>query len=771
MKHIYFQITTLLLLTQAINAQIITVKQDSTGDYIHIQDAVDAANNGDTILVWPGTYCENVAIEDKNLILGSLTITTGDETYINQTIINGNHSGSCIKLNECPDTCEVNGFTLTNGSGTYHGAYSGGGLSVDVSNTQVINCKIINNRVTGRGGGIYLKESYALCKNTNISYNHAYNTGGGVHILNGTLILDSIRKCNIYLNYAATGTDIYKLGDESPPLEVIVDTFTVAEPNHYYLFSDADSDFPAEDITFNINSGKIQVSNENLFVSPSGSNSNSGLSPEESLKDIYFALLKMASDSVSPDTIHIAYGTYSPSAGEKFPLSLKKNVSIKGENRDSTILDAEDEIYLLHGPLFTNNYQVSNLTIRRGNGDINSYYNRGAAIILANKNIAFENILVKENIGSIVGGIHTIGCSNIVFKNVDFSNNQGGKALRLIYSYSEPAWDTAYLESCRFIENQPDYTDPEYGFGGGVSVFSSLSSNPANITAFITNCLFENNHSKDNPFGMGTISLTAGRGSNVFLTNCTMADNTTENTQGANIGQVNNSNIHIYNSIIYNPDSPAEIYMFTTPDAGDNNLFIQNSLFYGGQENIRVLSDGNNIFYDNETNIDTDPFFLNKWEHPYQINTGSPCIDAGTLNLPDFIQLPETDLAGNPRIVGDSIDMGAYEWNPTVGIDKYQYQPIKNDKPKLMSAAPNPFAWETTISAKWDFTGNVQIEIYNNAGLRVKVLKSGRSGGKGSIQTKWNGKDENGNILPTGIYHIVMFWDGKEVEGLKVVKK
>jgi hypothetical protein len=115
--------------------------------------------------------------------------------------------------------------------------------------------------------------------------------------------------------------------------------------------------------------------------------------------------------------------------------------------------------------------------------------------------------------------------------------------------------------------------------------------------------------------------------------------------------------------------------------------------------------------------------------------------------------------------------MGAYEWNPTVGIDENLYQPIKENKPKLLHVAPNPFNWETTISAQWDFIGHVQIEIYNNAGLRVKVLKSGSSGGKGSIQTKWDGKDENNNILPTGIYHVVMFWEGKEVDGIKLVKQ
>ncbi|MCF6170059.1 MAG: hypothetical protein L3J66_03675 [Bacteroidales bacterium] len=37
--------------------------------------------------------------------------------------------------------------------------------------------------------------------------------------------------------------------------------------------------------------------------------------------------------------------------------------------------------------------------------------------------------------------------------------------------------------------------------------------------------------------------------------------------------------------------------------------------------------------------------------------------------------------------MGDSIDMGAYEWNPTVGVDENIYQPIKSDKPKLLHAA------------------------------------------------------------------------------------
>ena len=200
-----------------------------------------------------------------------------------------------------------------------------------------------------------------------------------------------------------------------------------------------------------------------------------------------------------------------------------------------------------------------------------------------------------------------------------------------------------------------------------------------------------------------------------------------------------------------------------------NTVMIYNSCIEHGIDGV-VNYGPYNLFYYDSTNISDYPEFVENEDYYYNLNDNSPCINAGTLNFPDSALLPETDLAGNPRVVGSTIDIGAYEWNPTVGIDKYQYQLIENEKPKLMSAAPNPFSHQTTISAQWGFTGHVQIEIYNNSGLRVKILKSGTSG-RGSIQTRWDGKDGNGNILPAGVYHVVMFWDGKEVEGMKVVKQ
>ena len=56
-------------------------------------------------------------------------------------------------------------------------------------------------------------------------------------------------------------------------------------------------------------------------------------------------------------------------------------------------------------------------------------------------------------------------------------------------------------------------------------------------------------------------------------------------------------------------------------------------------------------------NIANDPLFVNAAAGNYQLSTGSPCINAGN----NAYAQGATDLAGNPRIIGGTVDMGAYE--------------------------------------------------------------------------------------------------------------
>ncbi len=112
-----------------IQSQTITVKQDGTGDYITIQEGVNASVDGDTVLVYPGVYYENVEYNSKNIILASLNILNNDPYYISHTIIDGNQNGSCVKIENCEQITVLYGFTIQNGTGSYSGfevMYSGG---------------------------------------------------------------------------------------------------------------------------------------------------------------------------------------------------------------------------------------------------------------------------------------------------------------------------------------------------------------------------------------------------------------------------------------------------------------------------------------------------------------------------------------------------------------------------------------------------------------------------------------------------------------------
>ncbi|NOY51402.1 MAG: T9SS type A sorting domain-containing protein [Chlorobi bacterium] len=66
-------------------------------------------------------------------------------------------------------------------------------------------------------------------------------------------------------------------------------------------------------------------------------------------------------------------------------------------------------------------------------------------------------------------------------------------------------------------------------------------------------------------------------------------------------------------------------------------------------------------------------------------------------------------------------------------------------------------------------TGDYKVEIYDSYGRLVRNILN--SNVLQDIKLSWNGDDNKGNMLPSGVYHIVMFNAERELESLKVVKK
>ncbi|MEN8181343.1 MAG: right-handed parallel beta-helix repeat-containing protein, partial [Myxococcota bacterium] len=96
----------------------VTAAQGATlevpGDYASIQEAHDAAASGDLILLAPGLYQEN-PILSKAVTLASWFATTGDESYIETTLLDGMGRAAAIEVpSSAEDGATIAGLTIQN---------------------------------------------------------------------------------------------------------------------------------------------------------------------------------------------------------------------------------------------------------------------------------------------------------------------------------------------------------------------------------------------------------------------------------------------------------------------------------------------------------------------------------------------------------------------------------------------------------------------------------------------------------------------------------
>lgn len=676
------------------HSQTITVKQDGSGDFTVIQQAINSSEDGDLVLVWPGTYYENISYEGRNITLASLNYTTNDPAYIDSTVINGNKSGSCIRLNNDESNSVLHGFTITNGSGTwlYDEKYFGGGLYVRNSSVEVISCNIIDNFVTGYGGGIYCKTSSLYISDCDIINNTAYHSGGGINIIGSSeLVFDSIGLCNIYLNNASWGTDVHK-SSLVAPIHVIADTFTVILPDAYFLSSTNGYAYQQEGITYNINHGKIEQLNNDLYVSPQGSDNNTGLSPQAPLKTLAFALKKIQSDSTKTNTIYLKNGVYSPSSNnEKFPLNLRSYIDIVGESKDSCILDA-DSLTLIFRPYnLTHDYSLKNLTLRNGNG--NTYTDRGVGIInlFENNNVEFTDVDFTGGIAYLYSAMVINTCNNVVFTNCDFYNNYGGNAAIGAGTTYIPGityeQDTVQFINCKIYDNKAN-PDPQHNidYGGGIDI-DGLEQAEKSISVYMINCQITDHRIQYfNPSSLYDCGIAVFDAAELFLINSTIGNNSSEFTlNSAAVSVCCGASVYSYNSIFYG-NKPYQLSLAGSMGSTHCTLEIYNSLVQYGSEGVFQYDTGHVFHYD-ASNIDSAPLWDTLNIFPYCLSVGSPAIDIGTLNLPPGVVLPATDLAGNPRVYGNAIDLGAYEYGPWVGEDEII---IKSPSQAEILVYPNP---------------------------------------------------------------------------------
>ena len=643
-----------------LNSTIWEIKQDGTGNFVTIQEGIIASSNTDTVLVFPGTYYENINYLEKSITLASLYLTTGNDDYVNQTIIDGNQSGSCLEIRNCTeDYNTLCGFTLRNGTGNPLSPNSliivGGGILSYDSHVIIDNC-IINNNIAKDGGGIYCFNSNINLSGITIRNNKSYRLGGGImQLINSEIIFDNNDLCNIYLNYSGWSSEIYKTSD-CPPLDVIVDTFTVMNPDEYFIGCyDAFSN-QFDGITLSIQNAKLESVDADLYVATDGNNANSGLTPEEPLATINYAYSLIQPDSLENNTIFVADGVYSASLNDQwFPQQMRSYTNLIGESMDNTIFDAEFDSPLITNQFSELNYTIKNLTLIKGDG----VSGQGAGIPWSTMCLCNaqrdDRWVILENIKSYnceANSRHiALWYLSAYLKNVHIYDNLGNATIvqSLITPQNEITSITVEMENCSIKNCDTNGFTFLQGYG-----FDELSP------VIMKNVAVTDNYNTDSEWPTAFSAVVIGDKRKANMINCTIGYNRSEMSGGA-IGCVgSDSELNIYNSIVYEND-PKNLYIGNDIEEYPFVVNIYNSLFDHG-----VLSIQNgftwNVVNWMDGNLESDPLWQESGDYPYMLTSNSPCIDAGTLDLPVGLEIPAYDLAGNPRVMGSNIDMGAYEY-------------------------------------------------------------------------------------------------------------
>ena len=288
------------------------------------------------------------------------------------------------------------------------------------------------------------------------------------------------------------------------------------------------------------------------------------------------------------------------------------------------------------------NATLNNLTI------VNNYAleNGGGIYIAGSSNPKISNTLITNNEATLRGGgLYTIDSSPSL-TDVTFQGNLAGDdGGGINNSDGNPILDRVSFNSN--IANDA---------GGGLINFDSDNSQ-------VTNSLFVSNQSQRG-------GAVYNQDSNNTIVNSTFFGNQSDNggaVFAADYAYGGEENTTITNSIFANNFGALDELQIKDNGEDDSNI-VNNSIVVGGYEG----AGGNNL--------DTNPNFVNAGEGNFQLRSNSPAINRGDGSVIDA----EFDLAGNERIVNNSVDLGAYEFqdnlpngtvyrlfNPELGVHFY----------------------------------------------------------------------------------------------------
>jgi len=700
MRRLFPLLSLILTLTSITTATIINVPDDQ----LTIQAGLNSATEGDTVLVAPGIYYENIVWPAVN---GIKLIGSGEE----ECIIDGDLLGSVIRFEEdlggmIDTTTTVAGLTIQHGyaQGSYPD-YWGGGIFCRESSPCIADVTIIDN-FASYGGGLFCTDySSPILRNVTIRSNEALNYGGGINCW---------ENCN-------------------PSLSSVSIT----------------------DNTSSSGGGGISC-RENCNPTFSDVTIMSNLSFEGGGLHCYYSNPSLSDVAITSNSADYGGGIHLFSSS---PTLL--DVTITGNSASDYgggMYCMESSSPTLHNVIISNNAalngggivctsshpSLSGVTVRENIALIMDGYGNGGGIYCWNSNPNMDDALIAGNHAEWAGGgIYCNQSSSPNLMNMTITNNSADEFGGGLYceGSSSPTLLDVTLNSnfaisgggiaCR-IESAPILSSVLVGdnsagmYGGGIYISTSstpvfmqvrISHNSANhgggiycheSSPSISSIVIEANSALHG----GGISCSAG--ANPILENITAFGNIPE-LNGGGIYCSYQSSPALENCVFWE-NTPYEV-CFSDEDI-PNSITISCSDIQGGEEGIET--NGNGTVYWLADNIDADPLFCDPENGDYRLQLDSPC---------------RTDVCGFMGYTGETCEGEGVEDLVTTPTGSY-----------LANAYPNPFNPSTTIEYGLATPSAVTLSVYNISGQLVVVIQDGFLPA-GHYTATWHPSN-----LPSGVY-------------------
>lgn len=622
-----------------------------------------------TIHVAAGTYSPTSTGELFPIPLQSGVHITGAESAEN-TVIDAEQTGS-VFVGHISGNCNISNLTISGGE-----SWGGGGFCLlDTSEIRIEYCKIINNhalgsnpgwplvhRISGGGGGIRLIDGELTVNNTLFENNHSQTLGGAAYVT------DSDSGVNLHVrntfkgNTAGSGTGAVLACD--------LDSHISATYNHFeYNYNSDAMAWPQNRINLNQSTyQKELLSAATVYVSPTGSDQNSGLSPTEAFQTLQHAV-KVTDTSLMPSTIQLDSGVYSSSqTGEKFPIPLRSKLTLMG-NETRPIIDAEQQARVFSAENIAETY-ISKLVIQNGHAD------EAAGLKLKSSDVNMVDMEFRANTATFKGGAVFIDRdSRCNMSNLSFTENSAGTCGGGFFSESS---STSEVSDSIFLNNQSSngggayiggflstLTDCEFRgntarYGGGLVCSAFISTNRGclltensaafgggivnhNLSSTYYDSIIHNNHATEHGGG-----LMLDSGSFVNLYNCLFSENS-----ATNAGALSLLGNHTEDPTTAELHSCTVARNFASQSVGGisaisdfSSTLVRNSILWNNEHEQITSNSSVTVEYSNVQNgwpgpepgnIDADPLFITGPQGDYylsQQSAGQPydsaCVDMGS---------------------------------------------------------------------------------------------------------------------------------------------